>query len=285
VEGKQYCRNPFERVYDGESMKKVQLQSRNPSRISENYQDFVKNTDVMLRCGSSDHLDVPDGVVDAVVTDPPYYGNVMYSELSNFFYVWLRIALKDRYGVYEDSLVPTDDEVIENRHQKKGRDEFIHGLTKVFTESNRVLSDDGILVFTFHHKKQEAWGAILRTILNSGFYVTNTYPVRSEMKASTHLHDLENIVYDMIFVCRKRSEETTPKSWKSIKNSIERSVAKTITHLQNNGETPSVVDTFAIILGKCLELYSKHYPKVMDGGRMISPEMALESIEELMGGL
>ncbi len=285
VEGKQYCRSPFERVHDGESMKKVQLQSRNPSRVTENYQDFVNNTDVMLRCGSSDHLDVPDGVVDAVVTDPPYYGNVMYSELSNFFYVWLRIALKDRYGVFEDSLVPADKEVIENRHQKKGRDEFIQGLTKVFTESNRVLSDDGILVFTFHHKKQEAWGAILRTILDSGFYVTSTYPVRSEMKASTHLHDLENIVYDMIFVCRKRSEETTPKSWRSIKSSIERSVTKTITHLQSNGETPSSVDTLAIILGKCLELYSKHYPRVMDGDKIVSPEMALESIEELMGGL
>ena len=285
VEGKQYCRSPFERVHDGESMKKVQLQSRNPSRVTENYQDFVNNTDVMLRCGSSDHLDVPDGVVDAVVTDPPYYGNVMYSELSNFFYVWLRIALKDRYGIFEDSLVPTDEEVIENRHQKKGRDEFIQGLTKVFTESNRVLSDDGILVFTFHHKKQEAWGAILRTILDSGFYVTSTYPVRSEMKASTHLHDLENIVYDMIFVCRKRRKETTPKSWESIKSSIERSVTKTITRLQSNGETPSSVDTLAIILGKCLELYSKHYPRVMDGDKIISPEMALESIEELLGGL
>jgi adenine-specific DNA methylase len=285
VEGKQYCRSPFERVYDEGSMKKVRLQSRNPSRIADDYQNFAKNADVMLRCGSSDQLDVPDKVVDVVVTDPPYYGNVMYSELSNFFYVWLRIALKDRYGVFKDSLVPTDDEVIENRHQKKGKDEFIQGLTKVFTESNRVLSDDGILVFTFHHKKQEAWGAILRTILDSGFYVTSTYPVRSEMKASTHLHDLENIVYDMIFVCRKRSEETTPKSWKSIKSSIERSATRTITHLRSNGETPSSVDTFAIILGKCLELYSRYYPKVMDGEKMISPEIALESIEELLGSL
>ncbi|MFX1559039.1 MAG: DUF1156 domain-containing protein [Promethearchaeota archaeon] len=285
VEGKQYCRNPFERVYDGKSMKKVRLQSRNPSRIVDNYQDFVKNADLMLRCGSSDHLDVPDGVVDVVVTDPPYYGNVMYSELSNFFYVWLRIALKEKYGFFKDSLVPTGDEVIENRHQKKGRDEFIQGLTNVFTESNRVLSDDGILVFTFHHKKQEVWGAILRTILDSGFYVTNMYPVRSEMKASTHLHDLENIVYDMIFVCRKRSGETPPKSWESIKNSIEHSVTKMITRLQNNGETPSSVDTFAIVLGKCLELYSKHYPRVMNGDEIVSPEMALESIQELLGGL
>ena len=285
IEGKEYCRQPFERVHDGKSMKKVKLQPRKPSKIIEDYQKLVRNADVMLRCGSSEHLEVPDGVVDAVVTDPPYYGNVMYSELSNFFYVWLQIALKDQYAIFKDPLVPAEDEVIENRHQGKGKVEFIHSLTKVFTEANRVLSNDGILVFTFHHKKQEAWGAILRTILDSGFYITATYPVRSEMKASTHLHDLENIVYDMIFVCRKRGKDVVPKSWNSIKKSIKRSIARTITRLQSNGETPSSVDTFAMVLGKCLELYSKHYPMVMDGDKKVSPEVALESIDELLGGL
>jgi adenine-specific DNA methylase len=285
IEGKQYCRHPFERVHDGKSMKKVSLGPKKPPKIAEDYTNLVKNADVLLRCGSSEHLEVPNGVVDAVVTDPPYYGNLMYSELSNFFYVWLRIALKDRYAIFKDPLVPSDDEVIENRYQGKGRDEFIQGLTKVFAEANRVLSSDGILVFTFHHKKQEAWGAILRTILDSGFYVTTTYPVRSEMKASTHLHERENIVYDMIFVCRKRGEEPAPKSWKSIKSSIEHSVTKTIDSLQNNGETPSLVDTFAMVLGKSLELYSKHYPMVMDGEKPVDPETALDSIEELLGGL
>jgi putative DNA methylase len=285
IEGKEYCRHPFERVHDGKSMKKVKLRPKKPSRITENYQNLDKNAEVMLRCGSSEHLEIPDGVVDAIVTDPPYYGNVMYSELSNFFYVWLRIALKDRYKIFNDPLAPTEDEVIENRHQGKGKDEFIQGLTKVFIESNRVLSDDGILVFTFHHKKMDAWGAVLRTILDSGFYVTTTYPVRSEMKASTHLHELENIVYDMIFVCRKRGRETTRKSWKSIKNSIERSVVKTLARLQKNGETPSSVDVFAMVLGKSMELYSKHYPKVMDGNKIVGPELALESIDELLGGL
>ena len=285
IEGKEYSRQPFERVHDGKSMKKVKLKFQKPSEITEKWHGLMKNADAMLRCGSSEHLEVPDGVVDAIVTDPPYYGNVMYSELSNFFYVWLRIGLSERYDIFRQQLVPTEEEVIENRYQGKGRDEFIQGLTRVFSESNRVLSDDGILVFTFHHKKQEAWGAVLRTILDSGFYVTTTYPVRSEMKASTHLHDLENIVYDMIFVCRKRSEKTTPKSWSSIKKSIEHSVIGTIACLQKNGETPSSVDTFAIVLGKCLELYSKHYPRVMDGDRIVSPEMALESIEGLMGSL
>lgn len=286
VEGKKYCRDPFERVLDGKSMRKIQLGPKNPSRLVKNYNNLVRTGDIILRSGSSEKLEIPDGVVDVVVTDPPYYGNVMYSELSNFFYVWLRLALKKHYGIFNDSLVPTDDEVIENRYQGKGRIEFIHGLTRVFTESKRVLSNDGILVFTFHHKKQEAWGAIFRTILDSGFYVTTTYPVRSEMKTSTHLHDLENIVYDMIFVCRKRNDEkSVPKSWESIKKLIKHSITRTITQLQDNGEAPSSADVFAIVLGKCLELYSKHYPMVMDGDEVVGPEMAIESIEKLLGSL
>jgi adenine-specific DNA methylase len=285
IEGKEYCRTPFERVHDGKSMQKIQFSRQKSRRVGENYQELMKNADVLLRCGSSESIDIPDGIADAVITDPPYYGNVMYSELSNFFYVWLRIALKDRYDIFEGELVSNEKEVIENRYQGKGKEEFIEGLTRVFTESNRILSKDGIFVFTFHHKKKEAWGALLRAILGSGFYIVTTYPVRSEMKASTHLHDLDNIVYDMILVCRKKEGQVTSKSWKSIKSSIHRSVQKMVKQLERDGESPTKADTFAMILGKSLELYSKHYPQVMENGEALDVEYALETIDELLGGL
>ncbi len=285
IEGKEYCREPFERIHDGTSMRKIQLSRQKSWKLAKNYQKLLNDEDVLLRCGSSEHIEVSDGIADVVVTDPPYYGNVMYSELSNFFYVWLRLALKDRYRFFDAELVPYEEEVIENRYQGKGKEEFVSGLTKVFTESNRILSDDGIMVFTFHHKKKEAWGALLRTVLDSGFYIVTTYPVRSEMKASTHLHDLENIVYDMILVCRKRVDETTSRTWKSIKNSVGKSVSKMIRQLEKEGETPSPEDTFAMILGKSLELYSKHYPKVTEGEEDVAPEDALETLDDLLGSL
>ena len=285
IEGKEYCRTPFERFHDGISMKKIRLSRQKPRKITENYQKLMKDADVLLKCGSSERIDVPNGVVDVVVTDPPYYGNVMYSELSNFFYVWLRLTLKDRYRFFETELVPHEEEVIENRYQGKGKEEFVSGLTKVFTESNRILSDDGIMVFTFHHKRKEAWGALLRTILNSGFYIVTTYPVRSEMKASTHLHDMENIVYDMILVNRKRVDDATSRSWKSIKRSVGQSVTKMTRQLEKDGETPTREDTFAMTLGKSLELYSKHYPKVTEKGKAVGPEDALENLDDLLGTL
>ncbi len=285
IEGKEYCRTPFERVHDGVSMRKIQLSSQKPRKIAKKYEKLMKNADVLLRCGSSENIDVPSEIADVVVTDPPYYGNVMYSELSNFFYVWLRLALKDRYSIFESELVPYEKEVIENRYQGKGKEEFVSGLTKVFTESNRILSKEGIMVFTFHHRRKEAWSALLRSVLDSGFYIVTTYPVRSEMKASTHLHDLENIVYDMILVCRKRKEVVTSRSWKSIKSSVGQSVSKIIKQLEGEGEMPSPEDIFAMTLGKSLELYSKHYPKVTERGEAIGPENALETLDDLLGGL
>ncbi|MFX1483878.1 MAG: DUF1156 domain-containing protein [Promethearchaeota archaeon] len=285
IEGKEYCRAPFERILDGEAIKKVELSHQKPWKFAENYQKLAKDGDVLLRCGSSERIEVPDRVADVVITDPPYYGNVMYSELSNFFYVWLRIALKDQYGIFESELVPYEEEVIENRYQRKGKSEFVRELANVFAECNRILHDYGIMVFTFHHKKKEAWGALLRAVLDSGFYVVTTYPVRSEMKTSTHLHELENIVYDMILVCRKRENDTVHRSWKSVKGSISKAVSEMIKQLEKEGGSPSPVDTFAMILGKFLEIYSKHYPRVTEDGKMIDPEHALESLDDLLGSL
>ncbi|MHA2143563.1 MAG: hypothetical protein ACXADD_18965, partial [Candidatus Thorarchaeota archaeon] len=198
VEGKEYCRKPFERIIRNDSMVKIQSGLPIVSEIAESYDELNEKRKVFLQCGSSESIEVPSGIADAVVTDPPYYGNVMYSELSNFFYVWLRIALQEKYAQFMGEFVPWKKEVIENRVQEKGEKEFLVGLTKVFSEANRVLKSDGVLVFTFHHKKEEAWAAVLQAILDSGFYVTSIYPVRSEMKASTHLYDMSNIIYDMV---------------------------------------------------------------------------------------
>ncbi len=282
IEGKEYCRSPFERLVEGDSMTKVQSGFPVAAKLAPDYERLGDERRVLLRCGSSDHIPVPDGVADAVITDPPYYGNVMYSELSNFFYVWLRLALHERYKHFEEELVPWEEEVIENRVQKKGEQEFLRGLTDTFSEANRILKDDGVLVFTFHHKKEEAWAAVLQAILDSGFYVTTIHPVRSEMKASTHLYDMSNIIYDMVIVCRKRKEDAMFTQWSSIEKKISRTTQETLDYLVKNGERPSPLDVFVMALGRCLEHYSKHYPRVVEGGKIVGVREALDSIRYIL---
>jgi adenine-specific DNA methylase len=282
IEGKEYCKQPFERIIRNGSMVKVQSGLPIVSEVAERYKDLDEERKVFLQCGSSESIEVPSGVADAVVTDPPYYGNVMYSELSNFFYVWLRVALNERYAQFKGEFVPWKKEIIENRVQEKGEKEFLTGLTRVFSEANRVLKSDGVLVFTFHHKKEAAWAAVLQAILDSGFYVTSIYPVRSEMRASTHLHDMSNIIYDMVIVCRKRERTSATTKWSSIKKRIVRTTRQTIDHLVKNGEQPGSLDILVMALGKCLEHYSKSYPNVVQSGKRVSVKEALESIRTII---
>jgi putative DNA methylase len=280
IEGKEYCRAPFERIIDGKSKQKVTFHTKIEGKLAKEYSDLNDSANVFLRCGSSESLPIPDTSIDAVITDPPYFGNVMYSELSNFFYVWLKLGLKEKYPEFRPEYVPWIDEVIENRVQTKGREEYVKGLVKIFSESNRVLVPDGILVFTFHHRKFAAWGALLEALLTSGFYIIATYPVRSEMRASTHLHEMKNISYDMVFVCRKRDADSNLIAWPTLRAAVVKSVIETTGELQMNGQSISQQDIFAMVLGKWLQLYSEYYPNVTKDAVEVTPDLALSLIEK-----
>jgi putative DNA methylase len=283
-EGKQYCRNPFERVILGEKQSKIEHSKPIVGLLVNEFGQLGKQGNVLLGCGSSEKLDIPDAVVDAVITDPPYADNLMYSELSNFFYVWLRILLKDKYECFAGDLVPWEEEVIANRVQGKGEKEFHEGLTRIFSEANRVLTDDGLLVFTFHHRKPEAWGSMVSAILDAGFFVNNVYPIRSEMKASTHLHKMSNITIDMIFVCKKRESFPPETEWSILKQKMV-DYGREAMRFYQGSTSPRNLDDFIVYLGKCLEIYSQYYPNVMDDGNKITVNHVINHAVQLFDNL
>ncbi len=116
--------------------------------------------------------------MDAVITDPPYFDNIQYSELADFFYVWLRLGLKDLYPWFSPEFSSHPNEIVQNEKIGKTIEFFSEGLIKVFTQCHRVLKDDGLLVFTFHHNKLWAWESIGKTLLDSGFYISATLFIR-----------------------------------------------------------------------------------------------------------
>jgi len=116
-----------------------------------------------------------------VITDPPYYDNVQYSELSDYFYVWLRECLQDEYEEFSPELVPKAREIVANRSANKDEKFFVDSLSNVFSEANRVLKSDGEMIFTYHHNENKAWSVILQALIRSGFTIAGAYPVQSEM--------------------------------------------------------------------------------------------------------
>jgi len=240
----------------------------------------------LLRAQTAEDLSfIPDGSVDAVVTDPPYCDNVMPAELADFFYVWLRLALKDRYPAFEPSYSPKAREIVKNDTADKDEGFFFRGLTRVFKECNRVLKDDGLFVFTFHHKETWAWKSVLQSILEAGFYVTSVYPIHSEMKTSTHLLESRGVSYDIPFVCRKRKGDGQTVSWEALKDEIYFAAQESVERIKTSGRGISDADLFVIVMGRCLELYSKHWPNVFKEGQRVDVDQAVEDLDDLVDSL
>jgi putative DNA methylase len=160
--------------------------------IKENSSIFVFNGDSSATC-------IPDKSIDAVVTDPPYFDFINYSELSDFFYAWLAPVLKKRFGYFKALYSAHNAEVQHNNPII-----FSRLLANVFIECYRILKDDGVLVFSFHHSKAEGWAAIYQAIILAGFRLINFYPVHGELTAASPKHAANSpISIDTLLVCKK----------------------------------------------------------------------------------
>lgn len=244
-----------------------------------------------LRWGSSTELDdIATNSVDLVITDPPFGNNVQYAELADFFHVWLRIALKDKYPQWALELTPKSLEAVDNpvRNADNPQGYYQQLLTAVWRECARILKPSGILAFTFHHSKDEPWVSVLESLFDAGFYLEATYPIRSDETkgegAKPGTFGSQTIEYDIIHVCRKRTEEPKPVSWGRMRREVMADVRQLQAMLENHAKEglPSA-DIQVIRRGKALEYFSRHYGKVyVDEGRVISVRDALVGINQLI---
>ncbi len=207
IRAKQYCQQPFDKFKDSDgSIRTVYAKTERLAADFVSTFEELERTDrgALLLCGDSSQLPaIPDKSVDFVITDPPYFDNIHYSELSNFFYVWLSCLVDHPY--FSADNVSTEQEAIVNKGMDKSEESYQRLLTSVFQECGRVLKDEGQLVFTFHHSKWQAWWTILSAVAESGFCVTDSFPVMSEYKVNPHIREKQALDMDLVLVCQKRS--------------------------------------------------------------------------------
>ncbi len=170
------------------------------SQVAATYAEFSQKQSVYLSCGDSSKTDIPDGSVDLVITDPPFFDNVHYSQLADFFHVWLRKMLEEQEHFAGVSTRSTDEV------QDTDAEDFTRKLASVLRECHRVLADSGLLVLTYHHSRVEGWTSVYRAIREAGFFITHTQPVKAEMAVSVPIQQSRSPVhFDLILVCHKAS--------------------------------------------------------------------------------
>ena len=271
IKAKQYCQQPFEKLKEnGEVVQHyVQNESAKENRLAS------------LNCKTSERLELEDGSVDFVITDPPYYDNVQYSELSGYFYSWLHHVLGDTYEEFMPEHVPHAREIVANERTGKDDEFFIRTLTNVFSECSRVINDGGEMMFTYHHNENEAWGVILQALVESGFTVTGAYPVQSEMPNSITIRELENAEYDiLIFANKADTDEGTTLN--DLRQDLFFELQDMVDEERERHRDLSTADLGVILRGKCMYYYSRHYPNVYAEGEQVSVTEALETVDEVI---
>ena len=206
MRAKQYLREPFELQLGrdlfgatNETVKLVASPELSP-RCVATWDEFRRDPRaVMVLNGDSARLPVPDASVDAVVTDPPYFDFVHYSELSDFFFAWLGPSLAARHVWMKRADCSHMGEV-----QQRDPRAFARQLARVFSECRRVMKAQGILAFSFHHSRPEGWAAIHEAVQCAGLRVVAVHVVHAELRVSNPKTTAKDpISLDAILVCRK----------------------------------------------------------------------------------
>ena len=216
---------------------------------------------------------------DAIITDPPYYDNVIYSEVSDFFFAWQRLLLADEYPCFDAENTPRQESIVANPAVDKDDTTFEAELKQSFSRMRDVLKDDGVLVFTYRHGGKKPWGTLLQSLCDEGFDVTATYPISANLSEFVMG---EGLSFSVIVVARP-AEKREPVSWSTLRRRMHREARQARENIRK-GQILSEGDIGVVELGRCFCEYSKHHAKVHREGAVMNANEVVEEIYDIIAG-
>ena len=268
IKAKRYCESPYEVRRIGSRNVRVPIAGE---RIGEMRGERKRR--IAIRCKSATESDLAPHSLDAVFTDPPYFGNVQYGELMDFCYVWLRRLLGNEAEGFDRPSTRSAQELTGNVTQDRGLENFTEGLATVWSRMARALKQGAPLAFTYHHNKLDTYCAVGVAILDAGLVCSASLPCPAEMGGSIHIHGTSSSIIDTVFVCR--SSGTTPESWLfDTPERLVEIVGEDLAQLASTGRTPTYGDTRCIVLGHLTRMAVWVLRDGWDGSRPTAEKIA-----------
>ncbi|ANV85856.1 DNA methylase (plasmid) [Picosynechococcus sp. PCC 7003] len=222
--------------------------------------------------------------IDAVITDPPYYGTIQYAEMSDFFYVWQKRILGDIFPeLYYTELTDKDREAVANpsRFRNMGTSpkdladqDYEAKMQMAFSEYYRVLKNDGVMTVQFNHKDSGAWDVLAQSLITAGFEITASWAVSTENPINLHQAQKNSVSSTVLLVCRKRDPNSGSAWWDDLRPELARLVEERAPDFEANDITG--IDLYLSAFGPALNVFSRAWPVLDSSGQEMRPEVAFE---------
>jgi adenine-specific DNA methylase len=242
-----------------------------------------------IYCGAAAKIPLEGKSVPCIIVDPPYAENVMYAEISDFFYVWLKRLIADLFvNEFKPILTEKDEEAVANPARFRGmgksakelsQEDYKTKMEACFREMNRTLQDDGVMTVMFTHRTAEAWSSLATALMNSDFTFVSSWPVHTEPPDKFAKRGKGVLKVTVLLTCRKR-KANHPGIWEHIIEELRGLAKQKIEEFTKLGISgPDLkVSVYAPVLGK----FADYYPVKTATGKEIGPQQALDLVVDVL---
>ena len=252
---------------------------------------FPKSDSGVVQQADARNHPLSDAAVDAWFTDPPYYDAIAYADLSDFFLVWLKRALRGHLispDPFDKSnrLSPKLREAIQDPHRKtedgraKDANFYDKAMGEAFAEGRRILRDSGIASVVFAHKTTEGWESLISGLIRGGWTITASWPVATEMGQRVNARGTAHLATSVHLVCRPRPADAQVGEWADVLKGLPIRVGDWMEHLQNEGVHGA--DLIFACIGPALEVFSRYSQVEKPDGTAVNLPEYLKQVWEVV---
>ncbi|MFN6034412.1 MAG: DUF1156 domain-containing protein, partial [Dolichospermum sp.] len=275
----------------------------------ENYGIEIHDSkSIQINLESADNLThIPDNSVDAIITDPPYYGTIQYAELSDFFFVWLKRTLGDIFPeLFYLELTDKEREAVANpsRFRNMGispeelaNQDYEAKMSMAFAEYHRVLRDDGVMTVQFNHKDSGAWDVLAKSLIDAGFEITASWAVSTENPQNLHQAQKNAVSSTVLLVCRKRQPHAEQAWWDDVRIEVRNIVFEKAPEIEKSLTAdsrpaadrvadprrrikPPGIDLCLTAFGSALSVFTRYSSILDSAGNPVEPKAAFEEVRQ-----